>query len=196
MKIVYGISLAVLIAVAPDAQAFDPLTSLAGEAITTTMDVRTKAEVKNDLDISTSANKRLLDDKRAEWSGVTLLVFAQHVVLAGAVKSDDMRKLVEEIVGKDKRIRSLKNEIVVIRKKGDEGSLANDKPIDVKVNATLTSTKGIGSVNMRWKTVNGTVVIMGAAQSDGESRLAVSKIRGLDGVKGVKNYLRIVSKKK
>lgn len=60
--------------------------SILGEVVTTAVDVRTRDEVKNDLAISTSASKRLLDDPRAEWTSVTILTFAQHVVLAGAVK--------------------------------------------------------------------------------------------------------------
>ena len=48
---------------------FDPL-SIAGSVVTVAMDVRTRTEVKNDVDIATSANKRLLDDEQAEWKGV------------------------------------------------------------------------------------------------------------------------------
>ena len=86
--------------------------SILGRVITTTMDVRTKAEVSVDAEISTGASKRLLDDKKAEWSGVTVLVFAQHVVLAGAVKTAEVKKRVEELVRKDARVRSLKNELL------------------------------------------------------------------------------------
>ena len=55
--------------------------------------------------------------------------------------------------------------------------------------------KGIASVNMRWKSVAGYVVLMGVAQSAGEAALAQSKIRGIDGVKSLKSDLRIVTKK-
>jgi osmotically-inducible protein OsmY len=169
---------------------FNPLT-IVGRAVSTAMDVRTKAEVKNDVEISGSANKRLLDDKRAEWKGVTLLVFAQHVVLAGAVKSDETKKIVEEVVRKDTRIRSLINDLAVIKKAGDEGSLVKDTAKDTAINAALTATKGIGSVNMRWRTVNGDTVLMGVARSAEEARLAVAKIREVDGIKSVKSHLRI-----
>jgi len=170
--------------------------SIIGHAVTTALDVRTKDEVKNDVEIQASANKRLLEDKRAEWSGVSLLVFAQHVVIAGAVKTADAKKIVEEMVRKDQSIRSLSNDLVVIRKAGDEGSLVKDTAIDTKIDAALTAAKGIGSVNMRWKTVNGNVVLMGVAQSKDEAQLAVSKIKELDGVKSVKSHLRIVPAKK
>ena len=84
---------------------FNPLT-LAGKVVSTAMDARSKSEVANDTEIAAGANKRLLDDKKAEWKGVTLLVFAQHVVLAGAVQSDESIKHVAEVVRQDKRVRS------------------------------------------------------------------------------------------
>jgi osmotically-inducible protein OsmY len=181
-------------AVSAQAQ-FNPLT-IVGKVVSTAMDVRTKAEVANDTEISAGANKRLLDDKHAEWKGVSLLVFAQHVVLAGAVQSDEAKTLVAGVVKQDQRIRSLVNELVVIRKVGDDGSLIKDKTTDTKIDAVLTATKGIGSVNMRWKTVNGNVVMMGVAQSKDEANLVTLKVRELDGVKSVKSHLRVVVPKK
>ena len=181
---------------AMDAQAqFNPLT-LAGKVVSTAMDVRSKTEVANDTEIAAGANKRLLDDPKAEWKGVTLLVFGQHVVLAGAVQSDDAKKRVAEVVRQDKLVRSLVNELVVVRKEGDDGILIKDKTLDTKIDAVLTAAQGISSVNMRWKSVNGNVVLMGVAQSGEEAKLALSKIRGLDGVKTVKSHLRIVAAKK
>lgn len=168
--------------------------SILGEVVTTAMDVRTKDEAKNDIAISTSASKRLLDDPRAEWAGVSILIFAQHVVLAGAVKNDEARRIAQEVVNNDPRIRSFANELVVIRKKGDEGSFVQDKTIDTKINASLTGTEGIASVNMRWKTVNGNVVLMGVARSRDEADLTIAKIREVEGVKRVKSRLRVVPK--
>lgn len=172
----------------------DPI-SLMGNAISTTLDVRTKSEVKADLEIAAGANKRLLDDKHAEWKGVTLLVFAQHVVIAGAVKSMDAKKRVEDIVREDRRVRSVTNDLIVIRNKGDDGNFAEDTAIDTEINAELTAAKGVNSVNMRWKSVNGNVILMGVAKSGKEASLAASKIRGLKGVRSVKSRLRIVKKK-
>lgn len=136
------------LAAAP-AYALDPITNLIGKAISTTLDVRTKTEVANDTEIAAGASKALLDDKRAEWKGVSVLVFAQHAVLAGSVKNDETKKRVQEIVARDKRIRSLKNELRVAA----DTSLVKDTVIEEKINAVLTVAKGIASVNMRWKSV-------------------------------------------
>lgn len=172
----------------PAAAQFNPLT-IVSKAVTTSMDVRTKAEVSADTEIAAGASKRLLDDKNSEWTGVTVMVFAQHVVLAGAVKSAIVKKRVEEVVKADPKIRSLKNELLV----GDVGSLARDVALEAEINAKLTAASGVSSVNMRWCATGGQVVLMGVAQSADEARLAAATVRGVKGVKSLKSHLRIVS---
>jgi osmotically-inducible protein OsmY len=165
--------------------------SILSKVVTTTMDARTKAEVTGDTEISAGATKRLLDEQRSEWAGVTVLVFAQHVVIAGAVKSKEAKQRVEAVVRKDKSIRSLKNELLV----GDVGSLVRDTALEAEINATLTAAKGVSSVNMRWCATGGNVVLMGVAQSKQEASLAVAKVRGIEGVKSLKSHLRVVPAK-
>ena len=55
----------------------------------------------------------------------------------------------------------------------------------IALGAALAAAKGISSVNMRWKSVNGNVVLMGVAQLKDEAQLARAKIKELDGVKSV-----------
>jgi osmotically-inducible protein OsmY len=184
-------TLIALLLVAGTAWAQNPF-SILGRVVTTTMDARTKAEVTADTEIGAGASKRLLDDKKAEWAGVAVLVFAQHVVLAGAVKTAEVKKRVEEIVKRDARIRSLRNELLV----GDGGSLARDTALEAEINANLTAAKGVSSVNMRWSATGGHVVLMGIAQSQQEAALAAAKVRGIKGVKSLKSHLRVVPAKK
>lgn len=173
---------------APPARAqVDPLTAV-GRAVTVAMDARTKAEVQADVEIAAGANKRLLEDKKAQWKGVAVLTFAQHVVLAGEVKTEEARRRVEEVVRADRRIRSLKNELRV----GDSGSFVRDSALQLEINAVLTATKGVSSVNLRWNATGGRVVLMGVARTKEEADLAVSKVRAIKGVKAVRRHLRIV----
>ncbi len=183
-------ALALGLAAPPAAAQVNPL-SIVGRAVTTAMDVRTKDEVKADTEISAGISKRLLDDKGSEWKGVTALVFAQHVVLAGAVSGDKVKKRVEEVARSDKRIRSFRSELLV----GDVGSLARDTALEAEINARLTAEKGVGSVNMRWCATGGRVVLMGVARSQQEASVAVQKIRGVKGVKSVVSHLRVVPQK-
>ena len=165
--------------------------SILGKVVTTSMDARTKSEVTADAEISAGASKRLLDNKKAEWAGVTVLVFAQHAVIAGAVKSAEVKKLVEEIVKRDPKLRSTRNELLV----GDIGSLARDTALEAEINAKLTAAKGVSSVNMRWCATGGHVVLMGVAQSQPEAGLAAATVRAIKGVKSLKSHLRVVATK-
>ncbi len=174
--------------------AFDPITTLAGSVISTAMDVRTKSEVKNDVEIDAKITKRLLENKGDELKGVSVLVFAQRAVLVGLVKNKDAKRKAAVLVGKDDRIRSLQNEIIVSTTESG-GSMASNLFLEKKIGATLTTTKGVSSVNMRWKAVGGRIILMGVAKTRAEADLAVSRIKALDGVKSVKSRLRIAGKK-
>ena len=189
MRLFWGLLVAVVLT--GNAFAQNPL-SIFGRVVTTSMDVRSKAEVSADTEIAAAASKRLLDDKKSEWAGVTLLVFAQHAVIAGAVKTDAVKKRVEELVKQDKRLRSLKNELSV----GDTASLARDTVLETEINASLTAAKGVSSVNMRWCATGGRVVLMGVAQSQQEAGLATAKVRSIKGVKSLVSHLRVIGVKK
>ena len=169
----------------------NPLSAL-GRVVSTTMDARTKNEVAADTEIGAAASKQLLEDKSAEWAGVTVLVFQRHVVLAGAVKTGDVKQRVEDLVRKDRRIKSLTNELMV----GNLGSLARDTALEAQINAALTAASGVSSVNMRWCATGGHVVLIGVAQSAREASLAQSKVRGVSGVKSLRSHLRVVARKK
>lgn len=177
--------------VAAQAAAFDPITSAISKGVATAMDVRSKDDVKVDVEIDASITKKLAGHKGDDFKDVTLLVFARHGVLVGYARSEDIRRKAEELAKADKRFRSLKNDIVV---GSAAGGTAGNLVLDKKIDLTLTATKGVSSVNMRWKVYGGEVFLMGVAASKGEAELAVKKIKGLDGVKTVRSSLRIGKK--
>jgi osmotically-inducible protein OsmY len=165
--------------------------SFIAKVITVSMDARTKAEVTADTKISAFAAMQLLDDEGSEWVGVRMLVFAQQVVIAGAVKSQVVKKRVEEVVRRDKTILYFSNELLV----GNLGSFAPDTVLEAEINATLTAEPDVLSVNMRWSATGGQVVLMGVAGSRQEANLAASKVRGIKGVKNLISRLRVVPAK-
>jgi osmotically-inducible protein OsmY len=181
---------AVALATVVPANAFDPL-SLAGSAVSTALDVRSKTEVKNDVEIEASLTKKLLEARGDDFKDVSVLVFAQHAVLVGYAKSEEARHKAEALAKADKRIRSLKNDIVI---GSPTGNMAGNLVVDKKIGVALTAAKGVHSVNMRWKVYGGEVFLMGVAKSKGEADLVVAKIRGVDGVKSVRSQLRIGKK--
>lgn len=179
------------LACAAQAQAFDPITSAISKGVATAMDVRSKDDVKADVEIDAAVTKKLADHKGDDFKDVTLLVFARHGVLVGYAKSEELRRKAEELAKGDKRFRSLTNDIVV---GSAAGGTAGNLLLDKKIDLTLTATQGVSSVNMRWKVYGGQVFLMGVAASRVEADLAVKKIKGLDGVKNVRSSLRIGKK--
>lgn len=179
------------LAIAGQAAAFDPITSIISKGVATAMDVRSKDDVKVDVEIDAAVTKKLVEHKGDDFKNVSLLVFARHGVLVGYAKNEDARRKAEELAKADKRFRSLKNDILI---GSPAGGTAGNLILDEKIGLTLTATKGVSSVNMRWKVFGGEVFLMGVAQSKGEADLAVRKIKGLDGVKNVRSSLRIGKK--
>lgn len=170
------------------AYAFDPITTVLGKGISTALDVRTKEEVKEDISIDVAVTRMFVEQKGDQFKNISLLVFARHGVLVGFAANAEARRKAEQLVKGEKRLRSLTNKIMVGTANGNFGSnLVLDKKIDFK----LTATKGVSSVNMRWKVYGGDVFLMGIAQSRKESDFAVKVIKELDGVKAVHSSLRI-----
>ncbi|OGA03624.1 MAG: hypothetical protein A3H35_09940 [Betaproteobacteria bacterium RIFCSPLOWO2_02_FULL_62_17] len=182
---------ALLLAPPFDASAQDPVTGILSRAISTAMDARSKQEVENDIAIDASLMRRLLENKGDDLKDVSTLVFAQHLVLAGAVKTAAHKQAAEKLAAQDKRIRSIKNDLLI---GGDTGSMVSNMFIDKKIELTLTAAQGVSSVNMRWKVLGSRVVLMGVAKTPAEVSLAVSKIKSIDDVKTVANYLRVTGK--
>ena len=172
---------------------FDPITFLAGNAIPVAMDVRSMSEITNDIEIDAAATKRQLENKGDALKKVSVLVFAQHVVLTGVVENEEAKRKAVGLVGKDKRIRSLQNKIILGNTESG-GNMLSNLFLEKKIGVTLSLAQGIHSVNMRWKATGGYVVLMGVAKSQAEANLAVSKIEVLEGVKNLKSCLRVNSK--
>jgi len=174
-----------------NAIAQDPVTGIVSRVVGTALDARSRQEVENDIAIDSSLIKRLLENKGDDLKDVSTLVFAQHLVLAGSVKTAAHKQVAEKLAAQDKRIRSIKNDLLI---GGDTGSMVSNLVIDKKIGLTLTATKGVNSVNMRWKVLGSRVVLMGIAKTQAEASLAIAKIKSIDGVKTVASFLRVAGK--
>jgi osmotically-inducible protein OsmY len=173
------------------AYAFDPITGAISKGVATALDVRSKEDVQADVEIDAAVTKKLVEQKGDEFKNISLLVFARHVVLVGFAKSDETRLKAEGLAKTAKKLRSLRNDIIVGQAGGNFGS---NVVLDKKIDLTLTATKGVSSVNMRWKAYGGDVFLTGVAQSASEMNLAVRTVKGLDGVKTVHSSLRVGKK--
>ena len=171
--------------------AFDPVTSVIGKGISTALDVRSKAEVEADVAIDATLTKRLVEHKGDEFRNIAVLVFARHAVLVGFAATTEVKKKADDLARGDKRLRSVKNDIVVGRA---SGSVAADTLLEKKIDLKLTAAKGVHSVNMRWKVYGGDVFLTGVAKTAAEADLALRTVKAADGVKTVHSSLRVGKK--
>lgn len=173
------------------AHAFDPVTSVVSKGISTAMDLRTKDEVKADVEIDSALTKSLMERKGDAFKNVSVLVFARHVVLVGFVRNDEEKRKAEELARSEKRLRSLKNDIQI---GAQGGSAAGNLVLDEKIDLKLKSAKGVSSVNMRWKVYGGDVFLMGVAKTDAEAKRAALAVKEVSGVKTLHDSLRVGKK--
>lgn len=170
------------------AHAFDPITSALSKGIATAMDVRSMDDVKADVEIDAEISKKLAERKGDDFKNISLLVFARHGVLVGFARDEGVKRQAEELARAEKRLRSLKNDIRIGQA---GGSLGANAVLDKKIDLALTATKGVSSVNMRWKVHGGDVFLAGIAQSAAEASLAVKTVKEVSGVKAVHSSLRV-----
>jgi osmotically-inducible protein OsmY len=149
-------------------------------------------------------------DSNLAWD-VVPSVFEGEVLLAGTVKSGEVRERAERIVREDSRTQLLHNEIVVVdpeevlarrreaqtppdlRRKASGGSYVQDFWIQVKIRVKLLSSQELSAINYRYRSVLGQVYVIGRAPNQEEHEKALQIIRNTDGVKSVKSFVRIES---
>lgn len=131
-------------------------------------------------------------------------VWKTRVMLTGTLSSAALRNQVARAVKEDGRISQFYNEVRIItedeqatrrewKEKAQAGAdkaaeVFEDFWIETKLSAQLISTEGINSVNYRWRSVLGTVYLLGEAQSAKELNAVVTIIKNTKGVRAFKSY--------
>ena len=91
---------------------------------------------------------------------------------------------------KDKRRAQAKSKDNA-EKSGGVGQTVNDFWIETKIKAQLLTSKGVTSVNYRWRSVFNDVFIIGRARTATERKKVLKTIKDTEGVKTVRSYIRI-----
>ncbi len=149
-------------------------------------------------------DKKLLLDVSADvWEG--------RVLLTGTLDSRKTHREVLSLVRRDKRIRKFYDEVRIVTKaekerrrkqregrkgKNEEGGMVDDFWIETKISARLLTTKGVTSVNFRWRSVGFRVFTIGRARSVWERDTVLRVIRETKGVKSVKHFIQVKPLKK
>ena len=141
-----------------------------------------------DTAITLDINEVLLGEQyRDLFAEISTDVYERVVLLTGTVKFAQNKQRATDLVRSVKGVKRIINELQVTSDYGI-GPAANDLWIETKLKVLLLGTKDIRSINYRWRSVNGTVYLIGAARWQQEMNTVLDVIRRTDRVKRVVNH--------
>lgn len=141
-----------------------------------------------DTAITFDINEILLGEKyRDLFAEISTDAYERVVLLTGTVKFAQNKQRATDLVRGVKGVKRIVNELQVTNDYGI-GAAANDLWIETKLRGLLLGTKDIRSINYRWRSVNGTVYVIGAARSQQEMNTVLDVIRKTDRVKKIINH--------
>lgn len=167
------------------------------EAATAAFQDRTAEDQITDTKIKAGIAERLYGLDKMLVLDISSDVWEQNVMLTGTVTSASTRDKIAVLTRKDERIKALHNHIRVVSKAEQDERLQaaenalSDTWIETKIKAVLVATKDVRSINLRWRSVLGTVSIIGEAGTTAERDIILREIRAIDGVKAVNNHILI-----
>ena len=138
--------------------------------------------------IKLELNRRLINDGLGLFKDVSTVVYGGRVLLIGSVDQpnliDRASKLAQEIDG----VQEVINEIQV-DEKGGIGAFISDVIIEKSIQSDYLFDDAIKSANIRVRSVNGVVYMIGRAESRVEYDRATAIASETDDVKRVVNYV-------
>lgn len=144
--------------------------------------------LRDDTAITFDINEILLGEKyRDLFAEISTDAYERVVLLTGTVKFAQNKQRASDLVRSVKGVKRIINELQVTSDYGIS-SAANDLWIETKLKVLLLGTKGIRSINYRWRSINGTVYVIGAGRSQRELNTVLDVIRKTERVKKVVNH--------
>jgi hyperosmotically inducible protein len=162
-----------------------------------------------DVKIDTNILSALSDKDKSLLLDVKTHVWEQRVMLTGTLDDPKMKADVVRLVKQtDPRVKQIYDEIQIVSKEEKEqrreaaknkdeskkegvGQAVNDFWIETKINAQLLSTRGVTSVNYRWRSVRDVVYLIGRSRSDDELKTVLGIVRKTEGVTEVIPFVEI-----
>ncbi|MEK7222492.1 MAG: BON domain-containing protein [Nitrospirota bacterium] len=164
------------------------------DAVTAVVEDRPLSEAKDDIGIKASILKAFAEEAKGLLVDVNTDAYGGEVMLTGSVKKSEDRRKAIELARRADGVKNLYNEIQVTEEGGFSAS-AKDIGIELKLKANLLGTSGVGSINLRWRSVNGIVYYIGQVYSREELDKIMSVTRAVDGVKNIVSHIRIKAHK-
>jgi osmotically-inducible protein OsmY len=143
----------------------------------------------NDKGIQLAINDRYLKENQYVWRKLSVTVIEGRVLLTGVVGTEYSRDEATRLAwAASDRINEVINEVQVTSS-GDLLDSANDSWITTQLRAKIATDKEIVDINYSIDTVNGTVYLIGLAQSDAEIVKVTDHARTIKGVRKVISHV-------
>ena len=144
---------------------------------------RTLGDAVEDLGIQAELNHLFFQDDLALYRDVSFSVVEGRVLLKGSVPTHEDRIRASWVARQATGISEVINEMQVTAESGIL-NYARDRWISLQVDAKLLLDFDILSINYDVETVNGTVYLLGIAQSEDELKRVEEHVSSIGGVKG------------
>jgi osmotically-inducible protein OsmY len=160
-----------------------------------------------DTQIASSVLGVLSDKDKALLLDVSADVWELRVMLTGTVVDSQTRQDLVRRIRVDRRILKVYDEIQVVSQEEQarrraasttppgkrEGAerVVGDVWIETKISAQLIAAGGVTSVNYRWRSVRGTVYLIGRAQTRQELATVLGTVRATEGVLQVRQFIEV-----
>lgn len=169
---------------------------------------RTTENQVTDTKIGAGVLSRLADRDKGLLIDVNVDIWEQRALLTGTLDDPQEKQAVADLVKSDSRVTTIYNDIQIVtkaekearRKKAEEGNkdskegigqTVDDIWINTKIEAQLIATKGVTSVNYRWRSVRNQVSVIGRATSSAERTKVLDVIKATKGVESVQDYIQV-----
>lgn len=144
-----------------------------------------------DLKIRTAINDAWFRHNVDMYSKVTLAISEGRVLLTGQVPAEQAREDAVRLTWQVAGVREVYNEILVTPEGGDTIDGARDLRIQQEIKARLLFDKEIRNINYTVDVTDGTVYLLGIAQSDTEINRVLGHAREVSAVRNVISYIRL-----
>lgn len=156
---------------------------------TTALQERGVKGAATDTAIRAEINHNWLNKDHKLFIDLNLQIHEGRVLVSGVVKDPDVRAEAIQLVWKANGVREVINEVEVIADGTGIVDYARDTAITTELKGRLLFAKEIQSVNYSVEVVNGSVYLIGVAQSQTELERVLSVARNIRNVKRVVSHV-------
>ena len=166
--------------------------ALGTAACSSTRTQRAPGEQVDDAALLTSVKSALAAESAEAAADVNVDVYRGEVKLSGFVDNENDRAQAVAAARGVEGVKSVKNDIA-IGESSSAGEVIDDSVLTAKVKTALVSDKTVNALDVNVETNMGVVQLAGFADTREQIAQASEVARGVDGVKAVKNDLRLKS---